>query len=321
MQRRNAMLEAMNKESSYKIQLLRGLAIMAVVTIHNVPAGLPQVFIRPFVNFSVGLFLFLSGLLSDAKKWQPKKRIVKVLIPYIIWSLIYVGIRYYKTPEQLPLAYLKALLTANASAALYYIFVYIELTLCIPIIDKLARSKAKWIGFLISPLEIAALRMLPLITGREVNGYLGILMNVSCLGWFTYFYLGYLLGNGLLELKMSPKKLCILLGGSIALQIQEGWWYYSLGSQNCGTQLKLSSVLSGILFCFLAYHYILSFLGNHSFGIYLSHLAVMAVLDKIPYYKQIAVFPMNAAAALLLSCACAAVFGKLLGKGAKYFGF
>lgn len=58
---------------SNKIQMLRGLAIIAVVFIHNTSNGLAQVWLRPFMNFAVGLFLFLSGMLSNAEKWNPKK--------------------------------------------------------------------------------------------------------------------------------------------------------------------------------------------------------------------------------------------------------
>lgn len=66
-----------NKEQSYKIQLLRGLAIIAVVFIHNTPTGMSQVYLRPFMNFSVGLFLFLSGLLTNFKKVSLLKRLKK----------------------------------------------------------------------------------------------------------------------------------------------------------------------------------------------------------------------------------------------------
>ena len=67
----------MTKEKSYKIQVLRGLAIIAVVLIHNTPGGIAQVWCRPFLNFSVGLFLFMSAMLSSVEKWNPKKRILR----------------------------------------------------------------------------------------------------------------------------------------------------------------------------------------------------------------------------------------------------
>ena len=64
---------------STKIQILRGLAIVAVVFIHTTPGGLTQVICRPFLHFAVGMFLFLSGLLSDAHSWKPLKRLVKAM--------------------------------------------------------------------------------------------------------------------------------------------------------------------------------------------------------------------------------------------------
>ena len=87
---------SVSPKKSYMIQMLRGLAIIAVVFIHNTPGGLPQVFCRPFLNFSVGLFLFLSGMLSCADKWKPRKRIMKIVIPYVIWTLLYVILHNYK---------------------------------------------------------------------------------------------------------------------------------------------------------------------------------------------------------------------------------
>ena len=63
----------MTKQKSNKIQILRGLAIIAVVCGHTIPLNLSSLFIKPVLNLSVALFLFLSGYLSSAKKWNPKK--------------------------------------------------------------------------------------------------------------------------------------------------------------------------------------------------------------------------------------------------------
>ncbi|WP_143099346.1 hypothetical protein [[Clostridium] aminophilum] len=194
--------------------------------------------------------------------------------------------------------------------------------------DKLARSKYKCLGFVISPLEIIIMRLFPLMTGYEVNKYIGLIMHVSCLGWFTYYYLGYMLGNGLLEIKLPTSRILILLVGAIGLQIAEGLWYFSMGEQNCGTQLKLSAILTGSKFVLLGYRYletektpapkILHLLGDYSFGIFFSHLAVMSVLRRLPYYRQIAVFPVNSVVAIYVSLLCVIVGKKILGKYAKY---
>ncbi len=196
----------MTNVNSKHIQLLRGIAIIAVVLIHTTPVGLCQVYLRPFFNFSVGLFLFLSGMLSNAQNWNPKKRIKKVIIPYIIWTLIYVVLNNIDNLFVLPYDLLKSLVTGNSAAMMYYIFIYCEFTLLIPLIDKLAKSKYKYLGFIIAPIEIIFMRTIPLMTDwYEINKYISLIKGVSCLGWFTYYYLGYLLGNNLITISRSSK--------------------------------------------------------------------------------------------------------------------
>jgi surface polysaccharide O-acyltransferase-like enzyme len=113
----------------------------------------------------------------------------------------------------LPVLYVKYLLTGKAAAIMYYVFVYCELTLLIPIIDKLAKSKYRYLGLLISPIEIIFMRLLPLVCGYELNKYVAIIKGVYCFGWFVYYYLGYMIGNGIIKVKLSMPMLWIILGG------------------------------------------------------------------------------------------------------------
>lgn len=318
-------------EQSKRIQVLRGLAVIAVVFIHNTPNGLAQVFVRPFLNFSVGLFLFLSGMLSSSANWNPKKRIAKVLIPYVFWTLVYTVISNPGNWANVPVTFFKHVITGRAAGIMYYIFVYCEFTLLIPLIDRLAKSRFKYWGFLIAPLEIIFMRTIPLITGMEMHKYLDMILGVSCLGWFTYFYLGYLLGNNLLPVDTDSKKLPWLWALSILFQFAEGFYYYSLGFNNSGTQLKITTVLSGVLFALMAYNYItrgksknvklLELLGDHSFGIYFSHLAVMAAIQYIPGYTKYAAYPLNAVIAVVFTAVFVILGKSVLGKYSKYLGF
>lgn len=207
------------------------------------------------------------------------------------------------------------------------IYIYCEFTLLIPLIDKLAKSKNKYIGFMISPVEIIFVRLIPLITGYKINKYVSIIINISCLGWFTYYYLGYLIGNNIVLIRSSTKKLVLLWVGAIILQMIEGYWYLSMGENNCGTQLKLSSLLAGSLFTMIAYRFInseklfnikfLRLLGDCSFGIYFSHMAVMSVCGKIiPHYNTL--YPINAILAVLCSMVCVLLGKKILGSYGKY---
>lgn len=317
-----------NKQQTH-IQLLRGLAIIAVVFIHNTPVGLSQVFVRPFLNFAVGLFLFLSGLLSHAENWNPWKRIKKVIVPYVIWSFIYCCFKNYNNLSALPMIFVRDLFTAKSAAIMYYIFVYCQFTLLIPLIDKLAKSKYKYLGFIIAPLEIILLRTIPQMTNwYSTSGYaMEIIKLVSCLGWFTYFYLGYLIGNQYVSIKSSTKTWVGLLVLSILLQFAEGYWQYSKGIVNCGTQLKISTIFSGVCYAMLAYRFIhsekaytngvLKLLGDYSFGIYFSHLALMSVLYRVPYFTSI-VYPFNAVIVIAVNIGCIYIGRKIFGKYSKY---
>lgn len=81
----------MNKNDT--VQVFRAIAIIAVVMIHTTPEGVWAVCCRPFINFAVALFLFLSGYLTKADNNNYlafcKKRIIRVAIPYVAWTILY----------------------------------------------------------------------------------------------------------------------------------------------------------------------------------------------------------------------------------------
>ncbi|MBQ6425922.1 MAG: acyltransferase [Clostridia bacterium] len=320
----------LTKEQSYNIQIARGIAIFAVVSIHHVP-GTGVFIARPFLNFAVGLFLFLSGMLSDPEKLHTGKRILKVLIPYVIWSFVYIVREQFRTPETILPAFGKALLTGTGSGIMYYVFIYVEFTLLIPVIDRLAKSGHRNLGFFIAPLEIVLMRLLPMILGFRLPAVLRQIRHVSCLGWFTYFYLGYLLGSGHLKLRISTEKLFSFWLLSLFLQVLETNLYYLMGNTNSGTQIKLTCLLSGSLFALLMYRMIFSgkayeilplkLLGDCSFGIFFAHGAVMMALDHIPGYAKYVVFPADAAVAAFATALLVLAGGRLLGRAGRFLAF
>ena len=315
-------------DESYNIQILRGLSIIAVVFIHNPPPGLSQVFCRPFLNFAVGMFLFLSGMLSNAQKWNPKKRIAKVLIPYVLWTFAYILFDSFNTPLDIPIRFVKSLVFGNASAVMYYIFIYIELTLLIPFIDMISKSRCKYIVFAIPFLEIIFFRLLPVVFNYKFNLYVSNMIRLSCIGWFAFFYYGYLLGNHRISLNGTfPQALAVLLV-CLALQIAEGYWYHTMGSANYGTQMKITSVLTSLVFCNIGYRFIISnkkhvlktikILGDCSFGIFFSHIFFMNILALIPGYQHYAFFPLKGILVLFVSTAFVFLCRLVLKKHSKY---
>ena len=137
-----------------KIQIFRALAIIAVVMIHTTPPGEWQVFCKPFINFAVAAFIFLSGYLTKAENddWMAfyRRRIMRVAVPYVIWTILD---SLFDMITGNPVSLLKNLLSANANVSLYYIFVYVQFVLLTPLIGRLAKSRYCFFGWLVSPVS------------------------------------------------------------------------------------------------------------------------------------------------------------------------
>ena len=136
-----------------------------------------------------------------------------------------------------------------------------------------------------------------------------------------------------MKVKASKSQLNPILFVSILIQIAEGYWYYILGNQNCGTQLKLSCLLTGCIVCILSDKLlksekcpkvtILYIIGNCSFGIYYSHMVFVLLLRHVSFYSAISpiLFPIIAITILMISLCLVLVGKKVLGKYSKYFAF
>ena len=313
---------------SRKIQVLRGLAIISVVIIHNTPGGAYQIFFRPFVNFGVAMFLFLSGYLTRSGKWNPLKRIKKILIPYVLWTLIYVVLLNLSDPARIITEIIPRLILADARGMMYFVPVYIKLTLLIPFMDHLARSRYRLAALLISPVAILILRVIPMLLGLELSEGFSAIVETACSGWFIYFYLGYLIANGFIKTDIRTPKLAIYMVIGLILQICEALFYSLGGVYNCGTQAKLSVVFTNVIICLLACRYIrsasapapkvLQIIGNCSFGIFFSHFLLIHLAVLLSGYIPVLMFPFNAVQILLYSFIFVFVCGKVLRRTGRY---
>ena len=304
------MITKSNKRTD--IQALRALAIIAVVFIHTCPPGLNQVFIRPFINFSVALFLFLSGVLTklEYSNWPSffKKRIHRIIIPYVIWTIIYT-LLFTGSLKSI----LMELLTARAAFPFYYIFVYIQFVLLTPLLGKAARSRYRYAVFLVTPVSMLLIRYPYVINGSEMNQVINKMWTLGCLSWVTFYYLGLLLGNHIIDVKYSKRFICVTLAVSIILQIVEGYLWMLQGILNVGTQSKLTSLITSSLFLMLVHVLIkekrintqikaFTLIGNYSFGIYLIHPMIINLLSEynLIAYKHLPYIAK--AAAILIIC-------------------
>lgn len=237
---------------------MRGLSIIAVIVIHtyNTNAymwGGYGVIIRPFVNFAVGMFIFLSGYLTKENENGVYRdiiyrRIKKIIIPYIIWSFIFAIVnRRINT-------FIPDVFMSKCNGIYYFILVYIQMVLLIPVTFKLLRSRFSKLGWFVTPVSVFLIRYISLWFNIELGfPFQGELF----VFWFGFYYLGASLKNGYINLQLSKKCLTNLCLFSLVIQGVEGFIWYWMGNFDMATtQLKMSSIITTGLCCIRAYIYI-----------------------------------------------------------------
>ena len=308
--------------------MFRARAIIAVVMIHTTPAGQWQVFCKPFINFAVATFIFLSGYLTktDNDNWLKfyVRRITRVLVPYVIWTIIY------SIPDiqsSGPSAMVKNLLCANATTTLYYIFVYIQFVLLTPLLGKLAKSPYRHLGWLIASLSVILFKYIPVFGDIQLGKHIELFWNDACLGWFTFYYLGLILGNRIIDRQFNIRNLAVLYCASLLLQMAEGYLWFTVDPAGCGSQLKLSSILFSTIFMLIIYcvlnrgsnepkRRLLYTIGDYSFGIYLVHMMFLNGLQHLEFYSAIP-YPITSLIVLSVSFIFCYISSAVLGKKAS----
>ena len=208
----------------------------------------------------------------------------------------------------------------------YFIFVYVQLTLLTPLIFRLWDSRYKMIGWIITPATILIIRYICLLKGIMFGfPFQGELFTF----WFIFYYFGIGLSNEKIKLSLSREKLFILYVICVMFQEIEGiLWYQNNNFDMATTQLKFSSIITTLTVCAMGYIFVarmesfnreskavksLTFIGDCSFGIYMSHMIVIKVIDKFPL-ELFKIFPINSLFVLTFSLIGVIVGKKVLGK-------
>ncbi len=317
---------SLSQIESRRIQAIRGLAIMGVLMSHAVSFCAEEIYVMPWTHSAVGVFLFLSGLLTsgpieDIRAFY-KKRILRVLYPYLIWSVIYTVL--YGNYR----AFLWNLLTGQCCSVYYYILVYMELTLLAPFLMKISRSNLYFLPYFVTPISLIIYAYL-VQCGRD----LGYPYDLDLfLLWLNFFYFGLRLSGRESTYRLSGSsrsRTCMLLaafGFAISLEYVEAFHWNQMGFWNvsCSTS-KITSMCTCLALCGLAYLWIhkstmpgtfgnaslnvLSYFGDLSFGIYLTHLLFNYLWGKTNLW-EVSPFYVR----FLLSFGASAVFVYLLRK-------
>lgn len=281
-----------------KIQIVRAILALFVVAIHTLPDNHNiRIVVRPFLNISVAAFIFLSGYLTkleiDTKQFY-KKRLLTVLLPYLIFTVAYSApAMLSSTVVDATKVLCKNLITSSAKMHLYYLVVYAELVLLTPLLVKIAKQKKRL--FDIAIMSIQPLFILCVYLGAinhdifKISPWYVIVFPA----WMAYYYFGLLVGNRYKNIKASYKTLLLLFFVGAALQISEGFVWRQLTPMKdlCISQLRITALIQNIPGLLLITKFIrskketrnklLEKIGDASFGIYLLHPAFIMVCDKI----------------------------------------
>jgi surface polysaccharide O-acyltransferase-like enzyme len=291
------------------INSLRLVALFAVIVLHVSAIPLEQFghlplntwltadFFNALVRFAVPVFVMITGALTLHRQYELgaflKKRLSRVVVPFIFWSLVYVWYSWYIeeitftgnawTSVKQVLHQLKY----GSSYHLWYVYMLIGLYFFIPIISKFVRNAAKreieyflamWLITMIITQPFIS-RFNPQVDLHYFAGYAGYLVlghyltfNVTyskrLLAWmWALFILMVMMITGGTYLLYTYTKLITLLyepiGPAIVLLASS---VFLLGRF---TKIRLPAFLLKAK----------NFACQYNFGIYLSHALILHFLD------------------------------------------
>lgn len=209
-----------NRKHLDEIQFARAIAIFAVLAVHATSTGVgftehssPAFSIYTFFNYAGKLgtptFIFLSSfilfytyyhreLTMDLFKKFYKKRMLYILVPYLVFSILYFGISsYLNTTVGVPFVasealpnFLKAFFTGDAFFHLYFVFVSVQLYLMFPFILYLFQ-RFSFIRRFAIPIGII-IQWTWVIINSEIIQYSN--KATISLSYFMFYFLGAFLG-------------------------------------------------------------------------------------------------------------------------------
>jgi fucose 4-O-acetylase-like acetyltransferase len=170
------------KERLSWLDLLKGIAILAVIIDHTYGVFYKNILIQYHTGFSVALFIFLAGITSAMSLSHGnfmnfyKKRLVSIIIPFIIATALFSLLN--------DKSFINSLLHFNATGPMYFIAFFMELILIAPLLNKLPY----YFLILIIPLSIYLNKFsfIPFLWGGGNKLFGGTFLLMFYLGFLFY---------------------------------------------------------------------------------------------------------------------------------------
>lgn|SRR5690625_78500 len=294
--------DIMLNRRNIEMDMMRGLAILAVILIHitaeiiNSSPNMEEMnlmflIVNQLSRFAVPVFLFISGLglaLSSRKENYfsfLRRRVSKLLPLYLLWSVLYYVAIHLKNINLLEFAILT--LKGSNYYHLYYIPVIIMLYMLFPLLKKIVRYKVAVISvFLLTVIIQLSDELFDITVFKSA---------ANVFNWSIYFILGIMFANNYNKLKITFNKkrrmshiMFILVSAGIVL---ESYLYLSLNFDigDSTTSLRPGVIIYTLSFIVLMMSIkwgrnkivsVIDNLAKYSYGIYLSHALILTLWSK-----------------------------------------
>jgi surface polysaccharide O-acyltransferase-like enzyme len=296
----------MQKDRDLSFDAFRGIAMIAVVAIHAIylggfPYNAGFVCYRQLLNFAVPVLFFISGYWSSREPIESlagyktflRKRLSRILGPYLFWSIILLGHLVIRTPDISGYTIIFKLLTGGACMAYYFIIVLAQLYILTPLLQYINRRLNVYGLILIAVFSIVVLFVLYL--SRVFNVIWHLPIGLPFYSWIIFYEIGIFMAGRGNEVRAGLKTRFFIVFAlllSLAASMLEAnillTRYNNTISANFNIKYStfIYSVCVILIFIFNRKYFarmpkILSVIGYYSLGIYLIHVIVLGQVVNV----------------------------------------
>ncbi len=208
-----------------ELYYIRAIAALGILIIHATGAFAVSssfgskamylgIFTNQFFRFGSPIFMMISGLVLfyNYRSMEEfdiggfyKKKMLYILIPYVLWSSIYFGYRLYRSKIGFQMAHIPILLgeilTGKAYSHLYFIVLIFQFYLLLPLfikyLTKPMKEKPMKLFFILFFLQAAVLIYGRYFKNPDASGLVAFFNQhywKTVFAWFFYFLAGGILG-------------------------------------------------------------------------------------------------------------------------------
>jgi surface polysaccharide O-acyltransferase-like enzyme len=333
------------------INNLRIIALFAVIVLHTTSPVMEQFnkgplqvwlvgdFYNSLVRFAVPVFVMISGALLLGRDYELgdflKKRLSRVVLPFLFWSLVYIAYMFYNEDIDysgdfwITLHQVSHFLKVGSSYHLWYVYMLIGLYLIMPILSKFVRnaSEKEILYFLTVWLVVMLIdqpylsRFKPSLDLRYFEGFIG------------YLVLGHYLAYKEFSFRYLKSAMVVLFFAALALTTLGSYLlfnYYNGISTLMYEPLSPPIVIISVSIFMIArlsapklppfVVKVRDLAGKYSYGIYLGHALILQLLDQhglnFKLFAPVASIPVTALVCLCLTLVVVYLVSKIpfLGK-------